>query len=72
MSALHFALVAGWGAVGRKARSWHPDAVIEEVLPRLWEVRAPGEGIIGYVGKPDWTLSGIESEGRARFEEVVS
>lgn len=70
-SALQFALVVGYGAVERRARSWHHDAAVEEVEPRLWEVRAPGEGIIGYVGKPDWTLSGIEAEGRARFAAAL-
>ena len=52
------ALVCGWGAVEKTAASWHPDATITEIEPRLWRVEVGGIPI-GMIGKEPWTAEEI-------------
>lgn len=52
------ALVFGFGAVELQARTWHPDAEVEELEPRLWIVRVDGRPI-GMIGKDPWDRAEI-------------
>lgn len=59
MNELKFAIVFGWGAVEKTAENWHPQATVEEIEPRLWEVK--GDGIvIGYIGKEGRTVESLQ------------
>lgn len=61
MCELKKSIVNGWGAVEKEAASWHPDATIKEIAPRLWEVKV-SERVIGYIGKEPWSINGIDME----------
>lgn len=52
------ALVFGFGAVERLACTWHPDAKVEELEPRLWIVRVAGQPI-GMIGMDPWDRAEI-------------
>lgn len=56
------ALVFGFGAVERLACTWHPDAKVEELEPRLWIVRVAGQPI-GMIGMDPWDRAEIDMIG---------
>lgn len=61
--ALRSAKVVGWGSVETMARSWDEGAVVEEVEPRMWRVRAASGRPLGVIVKDPWTKE--EAERRA-------